>query len=494
MNANISQYMRAGYPVIAINSDDEAQVMHGVSDTMADFDELEVVTHDASGAMVDLRTNEEIGNGGFAVGFSWAAEQGGRLLIVFDCQHIINNAPIYRALLRAVPALKSEGSMIVLVAPHWTLPRELQHSVAVIDIDLPTREELSHSLDAVVTSTAGEVTAPTDEERAALLDAAAGLTRSEAENAFALSYIESNDDTLDHKIVQREKMRAISGTGYLTVTEPVDPDSIGGMQLFKQYITEEVVPHFRDAQLAKRGILLCGFPGTGKSLGAKAVSSYLRVPLVRFDVSACKGGLVGESEKNVRHATAVFEAVAPCVVWIDEIDKAVAGHASSSHTDGGTTLGMVGHLLTWMQEHTKEILIVATCNDYDQLPAPLTRAGRIDAQFGVALPTHDERVAIAKVHLDRLGCNGSTTAEEIANATDQCTGAEIEALVKSAACLSGRAIESKHITEARDGIRPVSQVEADKLAAFNEFAKRSLRPANAGKPKANNGKARKITK
>lgn len=466
---NFANYFAAGYPVLAVESADESQAISAV----AQLTEFETFTYSASGKIVELKTGKVVTAATFPDAFAFAGEAENRILIVFDAQSIIGNAGIYRGLLNSLNRVKSRGSAIVLVSPSWKLPAELAHTVPVIQMQLPNRDQLNQSLEVV----AGTVGVRLNGNRAALLDSAAGLTLSEAENAFALSAVETGGQ-LEPSIVAREKMRLVRNTGYLEVSPAVPVDSIGGLDQLKSYLRDEVAGNFRDPVLAVRGILLTGIPGTGKSLAAKACGSVLGLPVIRFDIAACKGSLVGQSEANIRNATRLVEAIAPCVLWVDEIEKALGGFRSSAQTDGGTTLGIVGHLLTWLQEHKSPIFTIATCNDFHALPPELTRAGRFDERFAVGLPTIAEREAIAAVHLARVGCD-TTLAPDIAGRTDKFTGAEIEQLCKSAARLSARKLDGASLSAAAASIKPIAITKADDVRAFQDFATSSLRPANS---------------
>jgi hypothetical protein len=418
--------------------------------------------------------------------FAFCASHPGSVLLVFDLQTLVKNAGIYRSLKDCFPALKANGSMVVLVAPVWSLPAELAHDLPVLQFALPTREELGAALGVVVKSLgdkAGEFDA------AALLDAGAGLTLQEAENSFALARIESG--RLDPAMVEREKMRLVRSSGFLEVSQAADPADVGGLQALKDYITQEVIPSKGDDKLRVRGLLLVGVPGTGKSLASRAAGSLLGWPVVRLDFGALKAGLVGQSESNLRGALKLADAIAPCVLWIDEIEKGVGGFASSAQSDGGTTLAMVGALLVWMAEHTSAVIVVATCNDYRKLPAELTRAGRFDERFFVDLPSGAERFEIADVHLRKYAdMLNHALCSLIADISDGWTGAEIEQLIKSAARRGGKAITPDLIPLCARDIKPISRVRADEITALRDWARESLRIANTVEVQA---EGRKVT-
>lgn len=480
---SVLNHLNAGYPILAVETFDDSRILAELRGA-----DRPPMTFSASMILVDV--DGSASQATWQRAFEAAAANPESVLIVRDVNHVLANPPIYRALLDCSERLKSNGSTIILAAPNFgTLPPELIHVAPVIRQPLPTREELKPALAVVCESVNVEAS---EAEAAALLNAAAGLTLAEAENAYALSMVESG--RLDPVIVQREKMRTINALGYLNVETPRELSALGGLGNFKNYVESEVLPVADDSQLMVRGVLLCGLPGGGKSLAAKVSASMLAAPLLRLDVSACKGGLVGQSESNIRNACQVIEAVSPCVLWIDEIEKALGGFKSSAKTDGGTTLGMLGHLLTWLQEHNKPIFTIATCNDYNALPTELTRSGRFDERFVIDLPTASEREAIANVHLTRLACQyEKTLPRTIAQRSDGFTGAEIEQVIKSAARRSQRSPTLADITAASGSIKPLSKVNAEAVNEFRQWSKKNLRLANDSEAEPTAKPARKIS-
>lgn len=462
----LTRYAQAGYPAVAVATFEETRL---VSEIMAAFPGREVLSIAAAGGLKNERTLKQVSpTAGYREAWQAAISKEAQILVVMDLQHIISGPAGYRPLLQALPAAKSQGCLIVLVAPAWSMPAELVHEIPVISIALPTAAELAAPL-AVVT----EATEKTleGEQAAELCGAARGLTTAEAENAYALAAL----DGFTPATVETEKMRQVKSQ-CMSVERPADPASLGGLGRLKDYVTAEVLTSRDDDTLRVRGILLVGVPGTGKSLAAKVAAALLRWPLVRLDIGAAKGSLVGQSESNLRQALATADAIAPCVLWLDEIEKAVGGHASSAQTDGGTTLSMVGALLTWMQEHTSPVIVVATCNDYQKLPAELTRAGRFDERFFLDLPTAGERAAIAEVHLKRFSVTVDGLPAKVAEVTNDFTGAEIEQVIRSAARRTRREITPEAISQAAAEIIPISK--HSKVQDLRAWAQDHLRPAN----------------
>jgi hypothetical protein len=468
---NLKHYSRAGFPCVAVETIEEERFIRNVLTIDAHIYSIAAI-----GGLVDVSDHAVIdGKMQYGQAFGWLQEQRDAILIVNDLQHILKNAGVYRSLKMSFDRCKDNGSMIILVAPSWSLPPELAHDVPVLQFDLPSRKQLRIALERVIEG--AQLPEVTDDILIeSLLDAAAGLSLQEAENAFALALVEKK--ALDPATVEREKMRLVKSSGYLEVSQPMPIDSLGGLDNLKGYFRREVVPSMHDDVLRVKGILLVGVAGTGKSLGAKVAGSILGWPVLRMDVGSLKGSLVGQSESNMRAALKQVDAIAPAILWMDEIEKGVGGHASSASSDGGTTLGMIGQLLTWLQEHTSPVITIATCNDYAKLPTELTRAGRFDERFFVDLPCRSERVEIARVHLKRYAGQGNGLAEKAADVSDAWTGAEIEQLVKSSARRTGRAITADSLTECARDIRPISRVKADEIKALREWAKDTLRMAN----------------
>lgn len=462
----LAQYNDAGYPVIAVETAEESRL---ISYFLTHWDKAVVMSIAATGGLINLRTNKEVDAAAkYPDAFKKFAGQNESFLLVFDFQHMINGAVSYRPLLQIMPQVKSRGSMIILVSPTWTMPNELKHEIPVISVPLPTVDELKGPLTVVSEASSTTVTPEKEEE---LLSAARGLTLSEAENVFALASLQ---EAFPKSVVEREKMRLVRAE-YLSVETPRPVSSLGGLGQLKDYILHEVLPAQKDDQLRVKGILLVGVPGTGKSLAARIISALLEWPLIRFDMSAAKGSLVGQSEARVRHALSTADAISPCVLWLDEIEKSVGGYASSSATDGGTTSGMVGTLLTWSQEHSSPVLMVATCNDFSKLPPELTRAGRFDEKFFLDLPTEKERKEIANVHLTSIGCK-TNWDDTVAEITPDWTGAEIRQLVLSTARRTNREITLESLERGSRDIIPISK--GANIKALREWAKDNLRRAN----------------
>ena len=397
-----------------------------------------------------------------------------------------------RSLARELPSTPlASARAIVILTPSGEVPPELAGAAVVINWPLPDRAEVAAILSGVVKTLPDKVEKPDAPTFDAAVDAAVGLTAEEASNCYAKSVVTTKK--IDPAIVAQEKKRVVARERVLEWYDP-DPrglEAVGGLDALKTWLTRRK-PAFsqraRDFGLpAPKGVLLVGIPGCGKSLISKAVSSAYGMPLLRMDVGALRSKWVGESEGNLRKALQVASAVAPCVLWLDEVEKALAG-ATQGAADGGVSADALGTILSWMQEKTEPVFIVATANDVRSLPPEFLRKGRFDEVFWVDLPTHRERVEVVAAALRAHGrAPESIDADEVAGACVDFTGAEIAALVPEAlfaAFADGeRAVTTEDLVEAAESVVPLAKTSGERIKALREWAQGRARPATKpGKP------------
>lgn len=303
--------------------------------------------------------------------------------------------------------IKQDFKTIVLVSPTLTIPVELQKVVTVVDFLLPGESEINTLLDTVI-SQQGERQYRVElnpQEREKMVKAAQGLTLDEIENAFSKAVVTDGVlNAADIELILEEKRQVIRKTGmleYYPIHEGME--SVGGLGNLKEWLRKRGRSFTDEAKAfglpAPKGVLITGMPGCGKSLTAKAASSLWQLPLLRLDMGKIFAGIVGSSEENMRKAIQTAEAIAPCILWIDEIEKGLAG--SSGSGDSGVTARVFGTFLTWMQEKTAAVFVFATANAIERLPAELLRKGRFDEIFFVDLPQAKEREDIFRIHLQK---------------------------------------------------------------------------------------------
>ena len=289
--------------------------------------------------------------------------------------------------------------LLVLATPLPGLPMELRKEVPTVEIPLPKTEELAE-IAAIV---AEEHDIEWEEDKAQpILDAARGLTTMEARLAYGQAAVENESlGPAEVPMIIREKERVIKQSEVLEYYHPdAKMQDVGGLKNLKTWLEHRGNAFSKDAKIfgldAPKGALLLGVQGCGKSLVAKAIAASWQFPLLRFDMGKVFGGIVGQSEGNMRVALQVAQALAPCVLWIDEIEKGLAGMGSSDQSDAGTTARVVGTFLTWMQEKQEPVFVVATANRIEMLPPELLRKGRFDEIFFVDLPTESVREEILR--------------------------------------------------------------------------------------------------
>jgi hypothetical protein len=391
--------------------------------------------------------------------------------------------------LQSAPAASARS--IVVLSPSGDVPPELAGHTTVIEYPLPDRAEVAAILDDVVASLpdALRAGAAPNGTREQAIDAAVGLTAEEAANCYARSIVSAR--TIDPALVASEKRRVIAREKVLSWIDP-DPrglEAVGGLDLLKVWLAARRRGFSARARAfglpAPKGVLLVGVPGCGKSLAAKCVAAAWKMPLLRLDLGALRSKYVGESEGNIRKALAVAEAVSPCVLWLDEIEKALAG-STGPQVDGGVAADALGSILSWMQERAGAVFVIATANDVRSLPPELLRKGRFDEVFWVDLPTADERAAVIASALRQHGRDPSAVdLVAVAARAEGFTGAELAAIVPDAlfaAFADGeRDITTDDLVTAAATVVPLSKTAADKINELRGWARGRARPASEQK-------------
>ena len=377
---------------------------------------------------------------------------------------------------------------VVIIAPSLVLPLELQKDITVVDFDLPTLGEIKSLLNEMIemNESSGILIDLKEDEKEVLCKAAQGLTLQEAENAFARAMVSKGQLTIQElDVILDEKCQVIKKTGILEfIKSDFNMNDVGGLENLKKWLIKRNNSWLGKAQKdynlpAPKGVLITGVPGCGKSLTAKAMSALWQLPLLRLDVGKIFSGLVGSSEENMRKAIQTAEAVAPSILWIDEIEKGFGGN--SSERDGGTATRVFGTFLTWMSEKTKPVFVIATANNINALPSEMLRKGRFDEIFFVDLPTKAERKVIFKLHLEKR-LKGSiskdfavtdTLLNKLAEITEGFVGAEIEQVVISAlfeAFSENRTLSEEDLYKVIKNTVPLSTTQSEQILAIREWA------------------------
>jgi ATPase family associated with various cellular activities (AAA) len=331
-------------------------------------------------------------------------------------------------------------SALILTGSTVTLPHEIEHDAVYFDFQLPSRDDLAQSVrDIIRTFTAKhhiQVDLSPDEMKA-LVQSLCGMTLKQARQVLA--YAALNDHKLsaqDIEQVLHRKAQVIRNDGVLEYLPILDNAAmLGGFGALKQWLARAQVGFSAQARSinlsAPKGILIVGIQGCGKSLAAKAIAREWNMPLLKLDAGRLYNKYIGESEGNFRQAIKLAESMAPSVLWIDEIEKSFTGQ--QNETDGGLSQRLFGFFLTWMQEKTQEVFVVATANDISQIPPELLRKGRFDEIFFVDLPLSAERETILRIHLKRHAQDPDLLdLPALREATDGFSGAELEQVIITA--------------------------------------------------------------
>lgn len=452
---NIADYIKARYAVLVIESFEEERILS----------ELQLIANDIKHNLFIWNSTEGVKLNGnvvdnkvtdlkAAIDFceNKAKDKSSKNLFVFSDAHNYltdKSNPIYRRRLKDFAiSIRNKGYVCncVIISPSFEISTDLQKEVTILDFPLPSKEEVRDIITQFVNSYRGVqgVTIDVDEillER--FVDVSLGLTRLEIENCLSRALVQDRRlDKDDLKTILNEKKQIIRKTGILEyIDSSLNLEDVGGLQTLKKWL--DLRSHCFDDTAKEfgvkppKGVLLTGVPGCGKSLTAKCVASAWNMPLLRLDMGKIFQGVVGSSESNIRLALKTAEAVAPSILWIDEIEKGLSG-SKGNGGDGGTSTRVFGTLLTWMQEKTSPVFVFATANDISGLPPELLRKGRFDEIFFVDFPSKDERKKILEIHISKLKRNlsnfdtdrlASLCGEETFGKDVVLAGAEIEAWV-----------------------------------------------------------------
>jgi SpoVK/Ycf46/Vps4 family AAA+-type ATPase len=385
--------------------------------------------------------------------------------------------------------LKETLKTVFLISPLLQIPPELDKEVAVVEYPLPELAEIDQILARVSKMVAGTAV-PAGSEREHIVEAALGLTADEAENVFAKSLVQTGGQ-FDIDVILSEKERIVRKSGVLEFFRTHEQlDNIGGLDLLKSWLNKRQTAFSEEARAfglpRPKGILMIGVPGGGKSLTAKAVGAAWRLPLLRLDVGKIFAGIVGSSEENMRRAIQMAEAVAPSILWVDELEKGFSGTGSSNNSDGGTAARVFGSFITWLQEKTSPVFVIATANNVDELPPEMMRKGRFDEIFFVDLPSLPERKEIVGIHLKRRGRDpAGFDLDFLAQKSDGMTGAEIEQAVVSALfdvySKDGAqgVLQTAGVAHSLQETVPLSKTMKEKIATLRNWCKTRARPASS---------------
>lgn len=382
-----------------------------------------------------------------------ATERGTAVLLLHNFQSFLKSAEISQTVFNALLAGKHQRTFIIILSATLEIPKELSKLFVVVEHPLPDRQAIRRIGRELCTDGGW----PEDEAAEQhVLSAASGLTRYEAEGAFALSIARHGAVRPDE--VWELKSGALKKSGLLKIHRGGERfDSLGGMNRLKSFSLRALAPRV-DQTVQPRGVLLLGVPGSGKTQWAKCLGNETGRPMLHLDVGALYGSLVGQTEANVRQALAIADAMAPCILFVDEIEKALAGVGGQG--DSGVATRLFGTILTWLNDHTTDVFFVGTCNDISRIPPEFTRAERFDGVFFIDLPGDEEKQSIWTIYRKQYGIQDGVKQPD----DTQWTGSEIKSCCRLSALLG------VPLTEAALNIVPVARLAGGKVESLRNWA------------------------
>jgi SpoVK/Ycf46/Vps4 family AAA+-type ATPase len=400
----------------------------------------------------------------------------GAVLVLRDYHRFLEDISVSRKLRNLARSLKSQPKNIVILSPQLTIPDDLTETITVLEFALPTIAEITIEVSRLLSSMGKPLV---DKDLDNLVQSCQGLSIDRIRRVMARAIAQHGEfRPEDIDLILEEKRQTIRQTQILDFyPATATVSNIGGLDNLKEWLLRRGGAFSERARQyglpAPKGLLLVGIQGTGKSLTAKAIAHQWRLPLLRLDVGRLFGGVVGESESRTRQMIQLAEALAPCVLWIDEIDKAFAG--VDSRSDAGTTSRVFGTFITWMAEKTAAVFVVATANNIQSLPAELLRKGRFDEIFFVGLPSQSERQAIFEVHLSRLRSANlpDYDLERLAYETPDFSGAEIEQILIEAMHIGfsqNRDFTTDDVLEAASQTVPLARTAQEQIQQLQDWA------------------------
>ena len=491
-SAELETLIRARYPIIYVVSWEEKRVEDALRAITQARGKKMLQWTVTQGIVANASNRDEATRDPIAA-LDYVMESRDQAVFLFkDLHPFLNDMTVVRRMRDLTYALKTSYKTIVMLSPILKLPQELEKEITVVDFALPTLEELglllSDTINKVKANPKVNIELST-EEREQILKAALGLTATEAENVFAKSLVERYRFDVDVILSEKEQIIRKSGIlEYYPATEAFA--EVGGLDLLKSWMDKRTVAFTEKARQfglpAPKGVLMLGVQGCGKSLTAKAIASLWKLPLLRMDVGKIFGGIVGQSEENIRRAIRIAESTAPNVLWIDEMEKGFSGTQSSGISDGGTTARVFGTFISWLADKTAPCFVVATANDVSALPPELLRKGRFDEIFFVDLPSHDERKEIFEIHLKKRGRDPEIfDLDKLMESSAGYSGAEIEQAVIAAlydAFDLDRDVTTEDILATLSQSVPLSMTMKESIDLLREWADTRARPASSAEP------------
>ena len=476
LKSKLARYIDAGFPIIYMNTFEEDKVDDIISEISA---EKEVYEWNETHGYIDFETKTPMQED---CSLETMLDQLKTLELLERKIFVLKDITVYLEDARLVSKIKGIARMInqgadatvIIVSATLVIPRELEKFITILEMDYLNTGEIKEIIQMFIEENGIQIV--NDSLIDELAVAFKGLTEFEINNLLALSYADDGELTRrDLRLIFDQKQQMIKKAGILEMIPLKETvEDIGGLENLKEWFIRKAKV-YKNMNIAKaygvdmpKGVLIAGIPGCGKSLNAKAAANLFEVPLLRLDMGRLMGKYVGESEANLRKAIALAEAISPCVLWIDELEKAFAGIGGAG---GGAevTTRLFGNFLTWMQEKNSPTFVVATANDTTKLPPELLRKGRFDEIFYVGLPNDQEREKIFKIHINKRRPQdlNNINIAKLVKESRGFSGADIEGVIKdaveSAFADDKTFIQTRDILEAINNTHSLSEIMKDAL-------------------------------
>ncbi len=466
LNQRLTEYVRACFTGLWIVSHEHQDVLAEIAQLCRE-QQWQLATWDIESGLNTAAPIEPVGShdplSAIRAINALAMPDGTAILVLQNFHRFLQSAEVVQALAQQIVRCKQNRTIVVILSPVVEIPVELDKLFAVVEHELPRREQLEEIARGIAID-AGEL--PEGSELQSVLDAAAGLTRMEAENAFSLSLVREERITAD--TVWELKTQTLRKSGLLSLYRGrEDFSSLGGLAALKAFCKRALLHSQRSHPLRRpRGVLLLSPPGCGKSQFCKALGREVGRPLLHLDVGSLLGSLVGQSEERTRQALRIIDAMAPCVLMIDEVEKAFAG--MNGNSDSGVSSRMFGSFLSWLNDHTSDVFVVCTANDVSKLPPEFGRSERFDGIFFLDLPHSEERATIWNIYREMFEIDPDQRLPDDTN----WTGAEIKACCRLAALLD------VPLVQAAQNVVPVAVTAAESIDRLRNWASGRCLSAN----------------
>ena len=493
LKSKLVRYIVAGFPILYINTFEEDKVDSIISKIASQKEVYEwnetfgYINFETKTPLVEdfkfeqfldiLKTEEMLEN---------------KIIILKDIVPYLDDPKIVSKI-KGIAKMINQGvdATLIIVSSTLVIPKDLEKYITILEMDYLNTDEIKDIIKNFISEYLENQNVNEDLINEFAI-AFKGLTEFEIINLLALSYSDDGEFTKeDLRLIFEQKQQMIKKAGILEMIPLKETiNDIGGLENLKEWFVRKAKVYKNiDSAMnygvdMPKGVLIAGVPGCGKSLSAKAAASLFQVPLLRLDMGRLMGKYVGESEGNLRKAISLAEAISPCVLWVDELEKAFAGIGGSG---GGAevTTRLFGNFLTWMQEKDSPTFVVATANDITQLPPELLRKGRFDEIFYVGLPNSSEREKIFNIHINKRRSQDlkNINIQDLVNKTDGFSGADIEGVVKdaveSAFADDKSSIETSDILEAIKNTQSLSEIMREAIDKISkEYKKRKFKNAS----------------